>query len=93
MFISRLFNKSEKIERSEILWLIPIVFIAGFLTFYPHINYQYLLHVDEWFHISQAKQIFLNSNIDWYGGNTFSLGLEKGWHMSLAALYLFLSLI
>ncbi|RLF39752.1 MAG: hypothetical protein DRN12_06525 [Thermoplasmata archaeon] len=75
--------------RKEWLLLIPLVILASLLTFYPHQNYPYPLHVDEWFHIAEAKQIALGSNIDWYTGKNFSLGMERAWHLTLALIYLF----
>jgi len=68
--------------------LILIILLACFLTHYPHQNYPYLLHVDEWFHVAEAKQIVSGSHIDWYTGEKFSLGMEKAWHLTLALIYL-----
>lgn len=69
----------------EITILIFILLLAAFLIFYPHLNYPFPLHVDEWFHITEAKMI-LQSNIDWYSGKQFNLGMERAWHLSLAAI-------
>jgi len=63
--------------------LIPILILATFISYIPHINYPYPLHVDEWFHISQAKEVVLNQSTDWYSGQPFQLGLERGWHLTL----------
>ncbi len=71
-------------RKKEIILLSPILLLALILTFYPHLNYPYPLHVDEWFHITQAKQISLNKKIDWYSRKEFKLGLERGWHLFLA---------
>ncbi len=80
-------NIPRRLKREWIL-LIPIVFLASTLTFYPHQNYPYLLHVDEWFHIAEAKQVVLDNKIDWYTGKNFTLGMEKGWHLVLALIQL-----
>lgn len=64
--------------------LLFILLIATFLTFYPHLNYPYPLHVDEWFHISEAKMIASNQKTDWYSGKAFNLGMERAWHITLA---------
>jgi len=70
------------------IWIIPILILGGILSFYPHFDYPFLFHVDEWFHIAQAKQIALGSPIDWYTGEAFIPGLEQGWHGLLAGIYL-----
>lgn len=75
-------------KRKEWFLLILIISLAGLLTYYPHQNYPYLLHVDEWFHVAEAKQVVLGSNIDWYTGENFSLGMERGWHFTIALIYL-----
>lgn len=58
------------------------------MTFYPHLEYSYLLHVDEWFHVSQAKQVVFESDISWYSSEQFNLGMERTWHTMLASIYL-----
>jgi len=75
-------------KSKEIILLIPILILAISLTLYPHLNYPYPLHVDEWFHIAEAKQIASNSKIDWFTGEKFNLGMERAWHLSLALIYL-----
>jgi len=74
-------------HRKETICLIFIIILAFFLNLIPHLNYPYVFHVDEWFHIARAKQIVLASKVDWYGGQDFSLGFERGWHLMLAAIY------
>jgi len=34
-----------------------ILLLAGFMAFIPHIGYAYLLHADEWTHLTYAKTI------------------------------------
>ena len=75
-------------RRKEWFLLILIIVLACLLTYYPHQNYPYLLHVDEWFHVAEAKQVVLGSNIDWYTGEKFSFGMERAWHLTLALIYL-----
>ncbi|MEM5792883.1 MAG: glycosyltransferase family 39 protein, partial [Candidatus Aenigmatarchaeota archaeon] len=69
--------------REEILLTI-IIILGCFLTFYPHLNYPYPIHVDEWFHISEAKMMASEQDIDWYSGKPFRLGMERGWHLTLS---------
>ncbi|MCK5030513.1 MAG: glycosyltransferase family 39 protein, partial [Thermoplasmatales archaeon] len=87
MSIDRILERAKSVKQKGIIWLIPILVLACLLTFYPHLNYPHLLHVDEWFHIAQAKQIILSSDIDWYIGETFALGIEPAWHTFLASIY------
>ena len=67
--------------------MIAIVFFSCFLNYLPHFEYPYLFHVDEWFHIAQAKLIVQDSSIDWYTGNPFMYGMERAWHLTLAGIY------
>jgi len=88
MSIDRILERTKNLKKKEIIWLIPILILACLLTFYPHLNYPYLLHVDEWYHVAQAKQVVLGSDINWYTGETFALGLEQAWHTFLASIYI-----
>lgn len=90
MFIDTLRNYTKKFNGKGIFWLIPISILGGILNFFPHFNYPYLFHVDEWFHVTTAKQFALGSNINWYTGEVFHLEMERGWHVMLAGVqYLF----
>jgi hypothetical protein len=94
MSISGVFQGSEKIGRGTTFCLILIVALTCFLSFYPHFEYPYLLHVDEWFHVARAKQVVLNANVDWYTGERFALGMERAWHLMLASIqFLFKPLV
>ena len=42
---------------TKTLLLILILLPAGFMAFSPHIGYAYPLHVDEWTHLTYAKNI------------------------------------
>lgn len=73
--------------------LLPLIIALGcFLTFYPHFNYPYPLHVDEWFHIAEAKMIATGQKTDWYSGKPFNLGMERGWHLTLSSIQLLFNL-
>jgi 4-amino-4-deoxy-L-arabinose transferase-like glycosyltransferase len=87
MSIDRILERAKKIKQKEVIWLIPILLLVFFLTFYPHLDYPYLLHVDEWFHVAQAKQVVLGSDVNWYSGEQFNLGMERAWHTMLASVY------
>lgn len=80
-------RKIKKLEKKENICIILILILAFILNFYPHINYPYLFHVDEWYHVAIAKQISLGSDIDWYFGTNFNIGIEGAWHTMLAFIY------
>ncbi|MFH8080523.1 MAG: hypothetical protein QXO84_01435 [Candidatus Aenigmatarchaeota archaeon] len=61
------------------------ILLAFSLTYYPHINYPYPFHVDEWFHIAEAKMILYFSPINWFDNKPFKLSMEPVWHYLLAS--------
>jgi hypothetical protein len=85
MHFNKLLKKAKETKRLKYAWLIIILLIAIILNFYPHFDYPYLIHVDEWYHIAQAKQIVLQSDVNWYTGENFELEMERAWHGFLAA--------
>lgn len=90
MFIDKILDYTKKFNGKGIFWLIPISILGGVLNFFPHFNYPFLFHVDEWFHVTTAKQFALGSTINWYTGEVFHLEMERGWHAMLAGIqYLF----
>ncbi|MFC2072338.1 hypothetical protein ACFLUU_06495 [Chloroflexota bacterium] len=46
-----------RILKSDYLILLPIMVLAFYITFIPHLNYPYPVHLDEWTHLANAKQI------------------------------------
>ena len=70
------------------LYLTLIAFLAFCLTFYPHLNYKYPFHVDEWFHITEAKMIVLSAEKNWFDSNPFKISMEPAWHFLLASIQL-----
>jgi len=76
---------NNRIHKRKGIILIFVSLLAFLLTFYPHFKYPYPLHIDEWFHISEAKMIG-NTDTDWYSGKKFELGMERVWHLLLASL-------
>jgi len=69
-------------------FLLAILILAAFLSFYPHVSYPFPLHVDEWFHINVAKEIVKNNfampSADVFTGTASSTSQEPGWHYALA---------
>lgn len=39
------------------LVLVPILALAFYMSFIPHLNYPYPLHLDEWLHLSYSNQM------------------------------------
>ena len=46
-----------KVARSDYLKLLPILALAFYLAFIPHQDYAYLVHLDEWIHVSCADEV------------------------------------
>ena len=65
MSYNRILNWIKTNEIKKDVWVIPIILLGGILTFLPHIDYSFLFHIDEWYHIAQAKQFVLGSEINW----------------------------
>ena len=49
---SKIVAKFNKLVNSDYSKLFPILVLAFFVTFIPHITYPYAVHLDEWIHIS-----------------------------------------
>lgn len=79
-----------KLVNSDYLKLFPILVLAFFVTFIPHITYPYALHIDEWVHIAYANALLDSGTV--YHASPFSgLGsggivalLESGYHIPMA---------
>lgn len=71
----KVFNFMEKIDwRSYKTWVLICVLLGvGFLVYFPHYNYDYPLHVDEWHHISQAKKL-INGDYNFQSVSSFEIG-------------------
>lgn len=64
--------------------LLAILLLLGFfVNFFPHLNYNYPLHVDEWVHFTYSQHISDGSPL-YFGGESNSL--EHGFHLLLATL-------
>ncbi len=67
----------NRIPKTDYLILLPIMALAFYLTFIPHLNYPYPLHVDEWVHLVQSKSLMAAGSITFPG----SFLLEAGFHL------------
>jgi len=49
--------------RSDYIKVIPVLGLAFYIAFIPHINYPYALHVDEWVHMARSAAMLQASSI------------------------------
>jgi len=47
--------KILKIIKSDYIILVPILALAFYFAFIPHLNYPYPVHVDEWVHLADSE--------------------------------------
>ncbi len=69
-------------KKSNVFLLILFIILGVYLNFYPHLNYKYPLHVDEWVHYQYSN--YLSSNSPLYFGGEYKDDLESGFHFLLA---------
>src|SRR5437667_8346474 len=84
---TRTYPKKTSRKKLTLMILTSIIIFNSFIVFIPHIFYPYPLHVDEWFHISVAKEILKDQSFptsDPFTGGMWSGTLEKAWHFLLA---------
>jgi hypothetical protein len=73
--------------KSDYLKLVPILGLASYMAFIPHINYPYLVHIDEWVHLAHMKALLqANSTAfiePFFGQETLGISqnLEAGFHL------------
>ncbi|MFC2034317.1 hypothetical protein ACFLTT_02830 [Chloroflexota bacterium] len=76
-----------KILKLDYLKLIPILGLAFYIAFIPHLNYPYPLHVDEWVHLAHSNILLQTGSTasaePFFGQITYSLSpsLEAGYHL------------
>jgi hypothetical protein len=46
-----------QLAKSDYLKLVPILAFAFYVTFIPHMNYPYPVHIDEWVHLAHSNAI------------------------------------
>ncbi len=66
----------HKLLKPDYLMLLPIMALAFYIAYIPHLNYPYPLHVDEWLHIVYANTTLQADSITGLGSN-----LEAGFHL------------
>ena len=87
---SKIVAKFNKLVSSDYSKLFPILALAFFVTFIPHIIYPYAVHIDEWVHIAY-NNAFLDSGTVYHASPFSGQGsggivalLESGYHVPLA---------
>ncbi|MBI3040054.1 MAG: hypothetical protein HYY80_00045, partial [Chloroflexi bacterium] len=61
----------------DYLMLLPVLGLAFYIAFIPHLNYPYAIHVDEWVHITRSNMLMEAGSVNFPG--VFSL--EVGFHL------------
>ncbi|MFC1958257.1 hypothetical protein ACFLVQ_01655 [Chloroflexota bacterium] len=76
-----------RLAKSDYLKLVPILALAFYLTFIPHMNYPYPVHIDEWRHlvnfnaITKAGSTTFVEPLMGQGIRTITTNLETGYHV------------
>ena len=85
-----------RILKSDYLKLIPIVALAFYIAFIPHVDYPYPVHIDEWRHIAHNNALLEAADIDYQdpftglempGGEKEIALLEVGYHIPFSIFY------
>ena len=48
-------DDSHKILKLDYLLLLPVMALAFYIAFIPHVNYPYPVHIDEWVHLAHSE--------------------------------------
>jgi len=76
-----------RLAKSDYWKLVPILALAFYIAFIPHLNYPYAVHVDEWFHMAYSKAMLAAGSSTFtapFGGETtlgLSFNLYTGFHL------------
>ncbi len=76
-----------QLAKSDYLKLVPILALAFYLAFIPHLNYPYPVHIDEWVHLAYSKAMLSAGGttfVDPFLGQgtlTLSSNPEAGFHL------------
>ena len=70
-----------KLAKSDCLKLAPILGLAFYIAFIPHLNYPYPVHVDEWVHLACSNEIIAEASA--VGAHNPFTGGAAGWSQSL----------
>ena len=53
----------RRLVKPDFLMLLPLLGLAFYIAYIPHINYPYPLHVDEWVHLAYSKAVMQSGSI------------------------------
>jgi len=79
----------RRLVKPDFLMLLPLLGLAFYTAYIPHINYPYPLHVDEWVHLAYSKAMMQSGSTTFldpfYGQSMVGLSsnLEAGFHLFL----------
>ena len=76
----------QKLAESDYWKLIPVILLAFFIAFIPHLSYPYPLHVDEWENLARSGAIMSAggiTSVDPLTGSAINVSseLEAGFHV------------
>lgn len=46
-----------RLAKSDYLKLVPILALAFYIAFIPHLDYLYPVHIDEWVHLALSQEL------------------------------------
>ena len=82
-----------RLAKSDYLKLVPILALAFYVAFIPHISYPYPVHIDEWVHLAYSNAMVQAHDTTYvnpfFGGSTVSItsNLEAGFHVFWAVFH------
>jgi len=82
-----------QLAKSDYIKLLPILALAFYMAFIPHLEYPHAVHIDEWVHIAYNNSLLQVGSIyhtDPFTGQSASWGiqfLESGFHVIFAVFY------
>ena len=68
-----------RLLKLDYLMLLPILGLAFYIAFIPHLDYQYALHVDEWIHLVRSKTIMGAGSTTYPGLFLLEVGFHLFW--------------
>lgn len=80
-------NNRQRAIVFDLLGLLPVLILAFYVAFIPHLNYPYPVHHDEWMHMTYSKALMQAGSISFadpfYGQGTMvtNANMEAGFHI------------
>jgi len=83
-----------KLAKPDYVKMAPILALAFYMAFIPHLDYPYAVHIDEWVHIAYSNSLLNAGNVfhlDPFTGSQWSFDtvglLELGYHLPFAVFH------